>query len=210
MKELLLGFDIRINDFSEWPEKRRGQFLLRPEVLLPKSVDDMVWARHPIVEELLEDELVERNWEFHPFHLSLWLLQEALVDNQIDGVSIIVITILPEDDVPPMFTAFGSDHSRGYDKRATYAFGEWKERPEGAAFRPLGYDVADEWETSGLSNCGYRFPEDSAIKLEYGPMLNEHGLFTTIEDALPFVDVTDERVEEHYPFFVYGLHELEL
>ena len=44
--ELVLGFDIRIEDqvgANNWIAKRRNEFLLRSDVLQPYSVDTTVW-----------------------------------------------------------------------------------------------------------------------------------------------------------------------
>ena len=41
--------------------------------------------------------------------------------------------------------------------------------------------------------------------LNWGPRLNEHHLFKNAESAFAFRLVTNRRVPEHAPFFVYGL-----
>jgi hypothetical protein len=72
----------------------------------------------------------------------------------------------------------------------------------------LGYDVSDEWLLSGLSNCGYEADEVAPLRQRWGSHLNEHHLFTEVEQAKEFAKVSDQRVAEHAPFFVYGIYEL--
>jgi len=72
----------------------------------------------------------------------------------------------------------------------------------------LGYDVADQWMLSGLSNCGFRPGLDDApsLRAEWGPRLNEFHLFPDIDDAFLFKRFSDERLRsDHAPFFVFGL-----
>ncbi len=73
----------------------------------------------------------------------------------------------------------------------------------------LGYDVADSGFTSGLSNCGYRPDIDDveSLRRDWGPKLNERGLFDALEHADEFRRVSDARIPEHAPFFVFALYE---
>ncbi|MGH9657014.1 MAG: hypothetical protein ACRD96_00630, partial [Bryobacteraceae bacterium] len=74
------------------------------------------------------------------------------------------------------------------------------------AWRLLGYDVSDGSLVSGLSNCGYRDDEKSGMRPQWGPHLNEHHLFDDPVRAAEFARLCGERIKEHAPFFVYGLH----
>ncbi len=71
----------------------------------------------------------------------------------------------------------------------------------------LGYDVCDKWLLSGLSNCGYgtNEAEIQLLRDTYASDLNEHHLFDSIELATEFRRLSDERVQEHAPFFVFGI-----
>ena len=71
----------------------------------------------------------------------------------------------------------------------------------------LGYDVADEGLLSGLSNCGYDPVYDGleSIRARWGPHLNVFHLFNDHSEAYEFKQFSDRRVEEHAPFYVYGL-----
>lgn len=67
----------------------------------------------------------------------------------------------------------------------------------------LGYDVADPWQVSGLTNCGYSSEEKAALVETWRPRLTASGLLRTLTWAKEFVDVANGRVLEHAPFYVY-------
>ena len=70
----------------------------------------------------------------------------------------------------------------------------------------IGFDVADYWLMSGLTNCGYSPQEAAALTPVWGPRLNHWHLFATLAEATVFAEVTDERVPEHAPFYAYGIY----
>jgi hypothetical protein len=74
--------------------------------------------------------------------------------------------------------------------------------------RFLGYDVADESLISGLSNCRYSVDELNALRADCAGKLNHVGLFGTLEAADLFRTITDSRVPEHAPFWIFALHRL--
>jgi hypothetical protein len=71
----------------------------------------------------------------------------------------------------------------------------------------LGYDIADEIFISGLSDCGYEASE-LHLRNGWGPYLNDWHLFTEKDQAIKFKKMTDQRVPEHAPFYVYSLYSL--
>ena len=75
------------------------------------------------------------------------------------------------------------------------------------AWALLGYDVSDQWLLSGLSNCGYgtNASEIHLLRDTYASALNEHHLFDAIKPAVDFMHFSDERVQAHAPFFVFGI-----
>jgi hypothetical protein len=75
--------------------------------------------------------------------------------------------------------------------------------PEGSTL--LGYDVADAARLSGLSNCGYTEEEIRDLSPVWAKHLNSFGLFSALDDAVAFRELSDQRVVEHAPFWVYGL-----
>ena len=72
----------------------------------------------------------------------------------------------------------------------------------------LGYDVADEVMTSGLSNCGYSNKEREVVRPRWASRLNRFHLFDDDDAALQFKVLSDARVPEHAPFFVFGIYRL--
>jgi hypothetical protein len=71
----------------------------------------------------------------------------------------------------------------------------------------LGYDISDEYLLSGLSSCGYSESDNvSVLRDRWAPHLNKYHLFTEKDQAIEFREMTDRRVPEHAPFFVYGIY----
>ena len=75
------------------------------------------------------------------------------------------------------------------------------------AWELLDYDVADQWLLSGLTNCGFdKMTEDvEAIRQKYVPALKVYHLFDEIERVAEYKTFSDERMQEHAPFFVFGI-----
>ena len=71
----------------------------------------------------------------------------------------------------------------------------------------LGYDVADDGFISGLSDCGYE-ADELHLKTGWELALNEWHLFTQKKQAIKFQRMTNQRVDEHAPFCIYGLYSL--
>jgi hypothetical protein len=69
----------------------------------------------------------------------------------------------------------------------------------------LGYDIADSGMISGLSDCGFSQAERSSLQTEWAPHINDFGLLASGERALDFKVITDKRVPEHAPFWVYRI-----
>lgn len=72
----------------------------------------------------------------------------------------------------------------------------------------LGYDVADGFLLSGLSDCGWETGEIRPPAAWSGAHLNEHHLFHEPDMAFEYVEAVNIRVPEHAPFFVYSLYRL--
>ena len=72
----------------------------------------------------------------------------------------------------------------------------------------LGYDVADSYLLSGLTNLSWgnvNKDEVRDISEKYLPSLNEYHLFTSVEPAAAFIPLAEEGARAHAPFFVFGL-----
>ena len=70
----------------------------------------------------------------------------------------------------------------------------------------LGFDVADSFFLSTLSNCAFNDSGFLATKEEWWPKINEWHLFGLFGDAKAFSLFSDAKwAPEHAPTFVYGI-----
>lgn len=69
----------------------------------------------------------------------------------------------------------------------------------------LGFDVADEVFVSGLLDCEYTDEELARLRPVWAPRLNRYHLFGDRRHAQEFRVLSDQRVPEHAPFYVYEL-----
>jgi hypothetical protein len=191
-EERLVGYDARemLASPSAWTQHRIDTFLLRTRVDKALSVDTMVWPSVFAAEENVDSPPWARQ-------LKLWHDLQRLEDRLEDDSRpfwIITIALLwsplnaQERDVWEAMLSTTPRLNRS---------GEW---------RLLGYDIADRALTSGLSNCGYDPQEVQALRVKWTPHLNGFHLFIDSDRAYEFKMMTDSRVREHAPFFVYGLY----
>ena len=194
MIEKVVGFDVRelIPDWiARGQPKHRHTFFLRDDIQQPYSVDEAVWPQLP---HLAADVPA---W-FGPQRQS-WDSLSAM-DQYVNahggytastmriGISLILATEL-----------------EGWN---------WGEQLEleievsDLKGKLLGYDVANQYLLSGLSNIGYSEADLAQLKPVWSPYLNEHHLFTDVDKAHEFKVLTSDRVKEHAPFFVFGLYAL--
>ncbi len=195
--DLLLGFDARemwLGPKEDRPESDPYFFFLRRDVIKQLSVGTRVWAS---VFQL--DEALPRPRWIGPIQ-SLWdnleTLQTHLYQSEARPYWIIAVTLcseLYEDD----------DELETWKLRAAHIQPAIRDE----AWALLGYDVADVWLLSGLTNCGFdKMTEDvEAFRKKYVPSLNAYHLFDTLEAAKEFQILSDDRVQEHAPFFVFGI-----
>jgi hypothetical protein len=198
----LVGFDLKLDPASvsfAWTPDRRRQYLLKDDVLVPISVDPMVWP--------------SRFWQAHvppgvgipqrigtvtvppltPGYnaLGLWDSLERLEGfvsaRRVPG-SAPLVAILAWPGDRPMTLVGPSPETTQLDP-----------------WRSLGFDVADGSLVSGLVNCGYEPGERDALQARWAGQLNDAGLFSSLDAAFEFRDITDARVPEHAPFVVFEL-----
>jgi hypothetical protein len=187
--EILVGFDARemyLDFTATWEKASRDRFLLKQDILKPLSTDVMIW-----------------NSVFHKkpsIEFSGGFLQISLAE---------VKNRLADASTHP-------DHSYGL-----IAITKWVRNAEVGEYYPiewpedsqswslLGYDISDFVCLSGLTNCGYRDEESQQLKAAWADKLNQYHLFTDVQAAFAFKDMTDQRVREHSPFSVYGLYLIE-
>ena len=68
--------------------------------------------------------------------------------------------------------------------------------------------MADASWISGLANCGYTSAAIDKLAPVWASRLNPFGLLPTPEDADEFRTVSDARVPDHAPFWIYALWRL--
>jgi hypothetical protein len=178
--EETIGFDLRsIVPDPSWTADRRTSYLLRRDVPSVRSIDTLVWERPP---GLPRPPVPERLW---PSRSDLFAAAGA-PDRA--GVVAVRITAFVEDEpTPESLDPIG---------------------PAAERYDLLGYDVADYWQLSGLTNCGYSSEEAASLAPVWAPLLNQWHLFDNPDDATAYADVTEKRVPEHAPFYAYGIYQL--
>jgi hypothetical protein len=201
----LLGFDARENEQdgrkTPIPIDVREVMLLRPEIELPFSVDTHIWPTHFLYyphfrKDSREPPLIETDQECGcDFWLNLAEMRRRLVENGRTAILIAVEMLAPEDLTSAEF-AFPNLCSTTEPRFV----------PDGGIC--LGCDVADSGFWSGLSNCGYSEEERKRLRPVWQSKINDFGLLQTEQDAQIFREMTDTRVPDHAPFWVYKLYRL--
>jgi hypothetical protein len=205
----LLGFDLRLTDelylSPEWPKERRDSYLLNPSVRWPLSVDKMVWptvfeydetGRTSDLKPVVQIEPVS----FHQEALELW-------SDCSEMIRVASKCGIPKEATVPIALDIASEtslldfsywHAVLDDSYPLISFDE--------TWVLLGYDVADCYRLSGLANCSYRTEDKLLLSQEWSSALNQFGLIQTFDAAAQFVRITNRRVSDHAPFFVYGIY----
>lgn len=198
--DLLLGFGAR----EMWLDLKEDRFetdqfcfVLRQDVIKLLSVDTVVWA------SIFEgDEALPRPQWTGPIQ---WLWDDLqTLETHLHEVR--------SSEAKPYWMIAITLRS---DLCKSEELEEWKTYRGAELIRPsvrdeswelLGYDVADQWLLSSLTNCGFeKKTEVEAIRKKYNPALNAYHLFDAIEPAMEYRMFSDERVPEHAPFFVFGI-----
>lgn len=195
-----------------WNATARAQFLLRPDIEWPLSVDRLAWP------SVFYSSIPRPSWESSStihvdlesegldFRLDLDRMRRCYEAHRAlapDGVFVAVELLSEQESEGPSLL---------YMLDGNIQCGVWLEPttpdrlPDGSTL--LGYDVADPARFSGLNDCGYTEQEIRDLAPVWAPRLNAFGLFATLEDAVAFRPVCDARVPEHAPFWVYALWRL--
>jgi hypothetical protein len=191
----VLGFDIRepLGRPSGWDDDRRSRFLIRQSVERPLSVDRSVWPA-------LDSEKNEQN----PLYLS-GSVHQILRDRPE------LATGSSGDPVIIEVGAVEDEQSAEYWRRVFYGYlRPHEDTGITARFDDLGYDVADRYLLSGLSNCALSEQELAALRREWTDRINRFGLFEEAASATSFKDVCDRLIPEHAPFCAYRLRRVEV
>jgi hypothetical protein len=195
-QNLPLGFDARemwLNFRSEWDDVRKREYLLRDDATRVLSTDSKVW---PSIFQL--ERSLDRTEELPEYrHVSESLAELRRVAGGImrksnRPYSIIAIALMTETCSETEIAEWRKEYPEPepLDVKSQWSF--------------LGYDISDRFFLSGLSNCGYG-QDRPALQREWAPCINEHHLVSEIDSANKFKIMTDERVKEHAPFYVFGI-----
>lgn len=203
----LLGYDIRACASAyvgrEWSTQRRSEYLLKPDVEWPLSVDTMVWPSlfhftsrldnyRPVsaidVEPTNDQQLILRLWR------DMSAMESTLRERTNDEVCFVRVAIELWHDLYRMPETRWQIAAESLNE-GDAAPSEWL---------TVGFDVADADFISGLMNCGYNEKEREELR-RWAKELNDYGLLADFEAADDFRRMTDRRVPEHAPFFVYRL-----
>ena len=198
MRMDFLGFDLRYKS-RDWGPERREQYLIKPDVEQPLSVDKAVF---PSIFDFdngapnrQSRRLVVQPREFRLQALGLWGDYDAMSrhghDRNTGGENLISIAVA--------VATFGDPYWGDFVIESSFP-GEDAKR-----WRFAGCDVADKFLTSGVSNCGLG-DELHSLRQVWACRINEDGLFSAIEHASNFARFLDSRVAEHAPFFPFGIY----
>jgi len=212
MNSYLVGFDIRLAAESYlnrwWDEKHRDEYLLRTDTQWPLSVDSLVWPSMFRVVKLdslpdLAPYVIDLAPGRFPDHSDLEQLKKI---RELTGQSGGIVTAFE------LFTERVPEGEFITYERAGITYGLEVPVTNPASLPRLteflGFDVADEGHISGLSNCGYKKEEKRRLGELWGKRLNRYGLLPSLGDAVEFREMTNERVPEHAPFWIFGIHRL--
>ena len=169
------------------------EFLLREDIVGPATVDNMVWARvngswgtgHPLslassVTEILSSELSCGSPNANTF--------------DIIEISVVIDKEAGEYWGDVFYGMVSPEFDRDLQIRSI----------------TLGFDVADHFLISGLSNCGYSSLEIAGPRRAWARFINEVGLFGDLQDAQRFCSVCDLRVSEHAPFAPFLIRKVDV
>jgi hypothetical protein len=206
MHATLLGYDLRkcggeyLDGF--WLSKRRREYLLRPDVRWPLSVDALVWPSFfdltSRAEHRSADAIGVAPTTTVQLGVKLWddrtAMERAFREHADDRTCFVRVAV-----------ELWLDHGLTEDPEWNFLEGSLPAADsEVQGWTPVGYDIADRYLLSGLMDCGYGDEQREELS-GWSGRLNEFGLFDEHELADEFRRLTDRRVPEHAPFFVYRL-----
>ena len=212
MNKYLVEFDIRLDAEHYvqkwWDQKQRDEYLLAPSTPWPLSVDGLVWPSLFRVSKVdflpdLAPHVIDAVPGRFPDHSDFEQLKNIReMSRRRNGIMIAIELFtekVPEGDV---ITYEQAGALCGFEVPVTNP----ASLPAQSHF--LGFDVADASHLSGLCNCGYKTEQKKELSVRWAKRLNDFGLLQSLEDALEFREMTDKRVAEHAPFWIYGLSRL--
>ena len=204
--EKLIGFNARemwLSSPSElYPIHPPGTFRLKDDIQKPLSTGKYTWPSLFSYVAWEDEALPEPGWigVMGPAWESLDYLESTVRQHWGSGGKPYWIIALS------VFTGLFTE--RDWAHWTSVRYPTWNTNPaeRNPAWELLGYDVSDLDYLSGLSDCGYDPEEKLDLVPRFASHLNQWHLFTDHTKAFEFKQVSDERVREHAPFYVYGLY----
>lgn len=214
MNQRVIRFDARLDkdDYVKklWDSEHRDCFLLKPDIEWPLSVDPMAWPSvfySVIFREATNFPYgsieVDPSVDGGQYWLNLDQMTQYYDAHRKGGSRGVFIGIdlfseqsLGGDTVP-------YEGPKGVQCALTLGRAVPSDRP--ATSELLGYDVADGSWISGLCNCEYSREEKEQLTPVWVPRLNNFGLIASLDHATDFKRLSDARVPEHSPFWVYAI-----
>lgn len=216
MNQRLVRFDVRLNkdDYVDafWGSEHRNIFLIRPEIEWPLSVDPMVWPSVFYSEIFRQaSKIPHGSIEVPPstddgqYWLNLEEMKSYYEAHRRVGTRGVPVGIelFSESSLNEDFVSY---MQRGIQCALVLGHTIPSKCPPGSEL--LGYDVADGGWISGLSNCGYSSEERNTLRHPWVSRVNEFGLLKTLDEAVQFRLLSDTRVPDHSPFWIYGIWRL--
>lgn len=190
MNTTILGFQLRLSpdQIAEWDKKRRVAFLLREDIAKPLSVDEDVW---PLLDDATSRKELFINPELPSNGLNVHDLRPGVPARLARGCLIAI-------------TASDADVSHLRSRHRIESKLQPNSFLEDPGFHLLGFDVADAWFYSGLSNCGFGDAKQH-LSQRFSSSINGYGLFDSREEVDAFREGVNSRISNHAPFIVFGL-----
>jgi hypothetical protein len=196
-KIVVLGFDLReplnAHPGPLWTQEQRSKFLIRPEARGPLSVDRAVWPSGTEVQN-----------EQYPLYL--W--------GSVTQILRASPNFVPGRSDSPVVIEIGAVTDAQSSQYWEDTFYGWLHPEEDTTvelvFQEFGYDVADRYLVSGLSNCMLSPEELRELRKNWAKRINGFGLFSKADEAVTYASVCDPLIPEHAPFFAYRIRRVEI
>ena len=214
MNQRLIRYDVRSNrdDYVTrfWDEERRNLFLLRPDIDWPLSIDPVVWPSI-FFSRIFRDSAafpdgrieVDAAIDGGDYWLNLEQMRKYYEEHRLPSLQGTLVSIHLFSDRDLTGDILWYRDSKGNQCGMRLGRTDPQQAPQGSEF--LGYDVADASWISSLTNCGYSRKDKEELQQKWAARLNGFGLLKSYDDAAEFRNVSDARIQEHAPFWVFGI-----
>jgi hypothetical protein len=228
MINLMLGFDVLADPaLATWVgrnDNTRQNFFLRPEIQWPISVDrltcpsifqpefkpsegtKLVLTRFPMDQRVIRA-ITQKIPDWHRDQINLlglwtdlnqmleWLNGRTSVREQNRFPIAIRVSLEKMANAEPVWETAARIGTKPHDTRQEWA--------------SLGYDVADQDQTSALSGIEYTPDEMTVARANWGIHVNDWGLLDDFEAAVEFKEFSTARLRKHASFYIYEIFSIE-